>query len=343
MGIVLNIIDKICKRRSFASLAVVTIATLALCTAYVPESAATGEGEPIVKFFRTQYIDVLEAEALIKANGLLSPFGKTAANERTNTIMVKDFQANIADIERMLKVSDVKPRQVRIVVRYADTSDLEALGLTVVWNFIDRHWTVGNLIKRGTTDTGGTSQVEARAKLTRERITRHGTQNLLIQSGSEGQISTGLTVPHSEWFYDYSKQGGYYRGATAFRDVSTGFIVKPRVTDAAINVTITPELSFFSGANDSRLSRGEEETIRYRRLSTTVSLEHGVPTIIGGSSANPVVEHFISGSLGGGIFVNGSLGGKTIGASGGVSAGVSAEEETTHRNFYMVLTAWVEG
>ena len=65
------------------------------------------------------------------------------------------------------------------------------------------------------------------AEKERQKVT--GEQTLLVMSGSEGRIAVGRSIPYTDWFYWYTKNRGYMIKETKFKDVSTGFVVRPRV------------------------------------------------------------------------------------------------------------------
>lgn len=276
---------------------------LALCVILSPNVHAQ---EPVARVFELKYMLAEEAEALLKP--LLSPQGKISSFKGTNSLIVKDTPAVLGQIETILKEFDVRPKQVRIKVRYVDEKELKSLGLDIRWGYRGSHWSVGNLVRPGSPGSNEGINIEARVRQEAGATFRGGESSVLVMSGKAGRIAVGRSIPYEEWFYWYSRHYGYYERNVRFKNVNTGFLVEPRVKGEVIGITIVPEVAYNTG-HDSGI-------IEYRQLATTLEVRDGQSVVLGGSSedADAAVTRF----LGGGDRV--------------------AEKSS----FYMVLTATVE-
>ena len=268
---------------SLRNIARLIIIFCVLAVSAAPSRVYGGE-EPVLRTFRINYMDVEEAGAM--AGNLLSPEGKITANKGANILAVKDFPLNIARIENLLKEADVRPANVRVKVEYADEKSLKDLGVEIKWSYKDNHWLIGNFIRPES--TGGVN-VQAGVEIKEEKITKRGWQNLLVMSGKEGSISAGVSIPYVDWFYAYSRNYGYYTRELKFKDVTTGFVVLPRVKGETISVTITPQVSYVTDA--------ERGTIKFARISTTVDVKDGEAVILGSSpmDGESTVKRFLGG------------------------------------------------
>lgn len=235
-----------------------------------------------VRVFKINYRNAEEMEGMVKI--FLSPEGGVAVDKRTNSLIVKDYPENIKAIEDFLKGHDKKIEQVRITIRHIDDKTLERIGLSVNWQYRGNNWSVGNVLRPG---KGLSIDAIIGAEKGREKI--GGEQTLLVMSGSEGKIYVGRSIPYTDWFYWYSRHYGYLVKETKFIDVSTGFMVRPRVAGDIIDIEISPQISY-SGEKDT----GE---IIYREASTTVTCKDGETVLLGssGNKTENMVSNIVSG------------------------------------------------
>ncbi|MDH4101256.1 MAG: hypothetical protein OEV28_11875 [Nitrospirota bacterium] len=241
--------------------------------------------EPVARIFELKYLNAEEAESLLKP--FLSPRGTISSYKGTNALIIKDTARVLNRIEVLLKELDVRPKQVRIKVRYVDEKEIKNLGIDIRWSYRDRHWSVGNPVRPESSEG-----VNIEAILRQETTTtlRGGESDLLVMSGQRGRISVGRNIPYEEWFYWFSRQYGYYEKNVRFKNVTTGFIVEPRVKGETIGITIIPEVAYSADR--------EGGVIEYRRMATTIDVENGQSVILGSSSEDrdAAIEHFLGGA-----------------------------------------------
>ncbi len=265
-----------------------------ICISHVYSSASD---DVSIRVFKINYRNVEEMEGMVRL--FLSPEGGVAIDKRTNSLIVRDYPENIKAVENFLKEHDKRIEQVRIKIRYVDDKTLERIGLSVNWQYRGGNWAVGNVLRPG---KGLSIDALIGAEKGREKI--GGEQTLLVMSGSEGKIGAGRSIPYTDWFYLYSRHYGYIVKETRFMDVSTGFVVRPRVAGDNINIEISPQISY-SG------EKGRDEIV-YREASTTITCRDGETVLIGSS------------------------GNKTENVVGNIFSGMQASRG--EGNFYMMLT-----
>lgn len=253
--------------------------TILICITHVYPSASD---DVSIRVFKINYRNAEEMEGMVRI--FLSQEGGVAVDKRTNSLIVKDYPENIKAIEGFLKEHDKRIEQVRIKIGYVDDKTLEKVGLSVNWQYRGGNWAVGNVLRPG---KGLSIDALIGAEKGREKI--GGEQTLLVMSGSEGKIYVGRSIPYTDWFYRYSRHYGYLVKETKFIDVSTGFVVRPRVAGDSINIEISPQISY-SG------ERGMDEIV-YREASTTITCRDGETVLIGssGNKTENMVGNIFSG------------------------------------------------
>ncbi|MFZ3064681.1 MAG: secretin N-terminal domain-containing protein [Nitrospirota bacterium] len=237
--------------------------------AYITSSSIADD--LLLKVFQINYRKAEEMEKAVEM--LLSPEGRISVDKRTNSLIVKDYPANIRAVADFLKEQDRKIQQVRIKIRYVDDAALKRAGMDVKWQYRGGHWAIGNIMSN---KKGMNIDTLLGAEKERQKVT--GEQTLLVMSGSEGRIAVGRSIPYTDWFYWYTKNRGYMIKETKFKDVSTGFVVRPRVAGSNINIDISPQISYFS---DGRMNE-----VIYREASTTIICKNGETVLIGSSDTN---------------------------------------------------------
>lgn len=238
--------------------------------------------EMLLKVFQINYRKAEEMEKAVQL--LLSSEGRISVDKRTNSLVVKDYPSNIRAVADFLKEQDRRPQQVRIKIRYVDESALKRIGASVDWQYRGGHWAIGNIASN---KNGMNIDALLGAEKERQKVT--GEQTLLVMSGSEGRIAVGRSIPYTDWFYWYTKNRGYMIKETKFKDVSTGFVVRPRIAGSNINIDIFPQINYFS---DGRMNE-----IIYREASTTIICKNGETVLIGSSDTSS--ENIVGNILGG--------------------------------------------
>lgn len=233
------------------------------------QPSPSSSADTVIKVFKIHYRFAEELEKTVEL--FLSPEGKVVADKNSNSLIVKDYAENINAVAEFLKEQDTIQQQVLVKIQYIDETALKEAGITVNWHYRDRHWAVGNAVGPG---TGMNINAVFAAK--KQKVSLKGEQTLLVMSGRTGRIETGVSIPYTDWFYQYSRHHGYLIAEARFRDVTTGFIVNPRIIGNTIHITILPRISYPGES-------GPDEII-FREAGTDITCKDGETIIIGSSS-----------------------------------------------------------
>lgn len=209
--------------------------------------------------FKAFSLSNADAEAMVEMiKPLLSPGAVAIADKRTNSVIVKDYPCNLAKIEEFIKEADKPLPNVRIKVRFADTSDVSASGIVIKSS--PGGWNVG-VVGPGSFSSRTTQEM-----------------SLIVMDGREGNISSGNKIAYVQWFYNYAFKHGYIAANINFIEVSTGFVVKPKVRGSLVEVNIYPQISYFSPEGNG--------VIVFKNAGTSVLLRDGDSMVISGSSSD---------------------------------------------------------
>lgn len=237
--------------------------------------------DTIIKVFKIHYRFAEDMEKTVEL--FLSPEGRVVADKNSNSLIVKDYAENIKAVAEFLKEHDTIQQQVLLKIHYSDETSLKEAGVSVNWHYRDKYWTVGTVVGPGT-GMNITAFLAAR----KQKLSVKGEQTLRVMSGRSGRIETGISIPYTDWFYHYSRQHGYLIAETKFRDVTTGFLVTPRVIGENIHISIQPRISF-PGAT------GPDEII-FREAATDITSKNRETIVIGSSSKSD--ESLVSNIMG---------------------------------------------
>ena len=114
---------------------------------------------------------------------------------------------------------------------------------------------------------GGDPRVRSRGGLaveeTTTRITRSSGLFTVVQDGAEGSILVAQDVPAAQvaYYYDYASGRGYVAPGVAWQRVGTALAVRPVILSGnQIRLTLTPVISYATGARDGRVEIVEAAT-----------------------------------------------------------------------------------
>ena len=257
-------------------LATVFLTLLAVVT--LSEAARGEEGKMTHRIFRLSHRTPVEMAEVIKL--YLSKNGVFAMDNRTNSLIVKDYPENLEKIARLVVQTDVPAPQVRIKVNF--------MGSTTRNN---------SSLYAGAVKSGGNWYVVANPNISSSKTSTTGSMNLAVTSGSSGFIRVGQSVPQSyvTWFYDYALRRGYVTRQVVFKEVSTGFYATPSVRGDNIYLDVSPGISYFDGKHRSR--------VIFREARTSVRIRDGQTMVLGVSDSDKKGSRgLISRIVGGGSF-----------------------------------------
>ncbi len=192
-------------------------------------------------------------------------------------LVIRTTPSNLEEIRAVLAKLDRPPRRLLIAVRQGRWEDLRASLIEATGSVQAGDVTVstgkdadpGRGLNVGVeTDD---SQANVRVWSTRPRDDEVGIQRIQATEGQEAFIQTGQSVPVGERVHAFGRVVDSIR----YRDVTTGFLVTPRVTGDRVTLDIN--------AFSDRLSAEGAGKIDVQQASTVVSGRLGEWILVGGS------------------------------------------------------------
>ncbi len=245
-----------------------------------------------------KYLSASEAQNILRK--VVSPKGDIKIDEVANSLIITDFLANIAKVQKLLEKVDVAPRQVLIEAKIVDitSTDLKALGVTwdVDYNpghgifsrtteYAERAKVTMSMAEQSNDLTGGQFTLntltfkDLAITATVDALVKDGKANLLaspsiaVLNGQEARIVIGERYPYKERTQTTSGT----TETTKFVDIGTTLRVTPQINqDGYITMRIHPEVSSLYASLDAG------PRITTREADTTVRVKAGETLVIGG-------------------------------------------------------------
>lgn len=232
--------------------------------------------EVIPLHFRTAEEVIPILEPMLERGGTLSGF--------RGQLVVRTTPGNLAEIRRILASVDTAPRQLLITVRQDADGSLRRSTADVSGNVgndnvrvivppASRERQGGRVVIRE-----GDSRIRGHVLDSTSTTSDRDTQTLRVSEGREAFIRVGQSVPVRSRQVTRTVVGGQVVeqsvDSTDYRDVTTGFYVRPRLAGDRVMLDISPQRESLSGD-----VRGG---VNVQRVATTVSGRLGEWIEIGG-------------------------------------------------------------
>lgn len=232
--------------------------------------------EVIPLHFRTAEEVIPILEPMLERGGTLSGF--------RGQLVVRTTPGNLAEIRRILASVDTAPRQLLITVRQDADGSLRRSTADVSGNVgndnvrvivppASRERQGGRVVIRE-----GDSRIRGHVLDSTSTTSDRDTQTLRVSEGREAFIRVGQSVPVRSRQVTRTVVGGQVVeqsvDSTDYRDVTTGFYVRPRIAGDRVMLDISPQRESLSGD-----VRGG---VNVQRVATTVSGRLGEWIEIGG-------------------------------------------------------------
>ncbi len=208
------------------------------------------------------------------------------ATGMNNQLILRAQPERMREIEALIEKLDAARVNRRITVsnslqQNSQTSTTEASGTVLLDTGRSGNVTIFN--SRRTQNTGGRLIVERNTSSTRQT----GNQFINVLDGERAFISSGQIVPFTQEWVSITRRYVQIERLTDWREVTTGFAVRPRTIGNQVELEITPRIS----------SMNQQGFIDFNELSTIVSLSLGEWLDIGGTMQNKdEISHKILGS-----------------------------------------------
>ena len=187
----------------------------------------------------------------------LSPLGTVVPDERTQSLVVRDTPEALARVQELLTRIDVPAPLVRITVGFSGASGISGMGAGGAWD-------------------PATGQIYAGAGAREGSASSSGQQNLLVMSGEEARLVVSRDLVQVQPYWTVARDWGLIPPGVVFRQVSTGFVVQPRVAGQSIVVSVMPWFSYLGPEG-----RGD---VRFTEAASTVRLTDGQTVSLGRTS-----------------------------------------------------------
>ena len=242
---------------------------LALClllTLHAPVMASPTE----FRMISLQYLFAQDVLPVIAP--MVEPEGKVSALD--NHLMITATPEQLAAIEAVLARLDVARRTWHITVSQDGSLDNETLEAGA-----QGHVQIGDagigIGERGRPrrSPGGDGDVTVDLD---QRLRRQDTQLaqfLSVADGEQAYIHVGQSVPYDQQWRVLTERHGLARQTTQFRDISTGFVVRPRAIGAQVELQIAPRIS----------EQGAGGIVDFQELQTTIRVSPGQWFDLGGT------------------------------------------------------------
>ncbi|MFO7592926.1 MAG: hypothetical protein R6X15_02630 [Pseudomonadota bacterium] len=182
-------------------------------------------------------------QPLVSPNGAISGTGYT--------LIIRSDRANLQQLEQAIKRLDQAPKMLRITVDRSGENQRNSEGASV---------------------SGRLDQPNVRIHSGQQHQNQNGSQQLQVMEGHWATIRRGRSIPHVVQQYRQPPGGTRIERHTEYRDVDSGFEVRPRINGQRVTLEVRP-----FRATPSTGGRVEQESI-----ITTVSGRVGEWITLGG-------------------------------------------------------------
>lgn len=196
-----------------------------------------------------------------------------------NQLIINAEPSAMADIEAALQSLDVQRRNWRITLSNR-ASNTRSETQTGVSGEIGRDVRVSVPDSRGQTRRGVNVALNERT----QSWTQSGSMELQTMDGETAYLRIGKQIPYTETWIEMTRRHVRVVQDIHWRDVTTGFIVRPRLIGTQVDLEITPRLSALD--NDGNID--------FTELATHIRITPGEWIDLGGMlSSHDEVSHAI--------------------------------------------------
>ena len=223
----------------------------------------------------------MAAELQPMAARMASPDGYVGVDERTNALIVIDTPEHIDRIRSFVRTQDQPVRQVRVRVRFYETDAGSARGVGVSGRVAGDDWSVGTSDARREGLHVTVQDHESRRQADSEYY-------VTTMSGGTAYVKTGSQIPYRQRWMDLRRRYARVTETVVFREIETGFDVKPVITGERAIVEVTPRIMEAGG--------GRSGVIRFAGARTSLTVPLGRWVTLAGSdgSSNEVISEILS-------------------------------------------------
>jgi type II secretory pathway component GspD/PulD (secretin) len=189
-----------------------------------------------------------------------------SASAIDNHLMIRATPERMQAIKQIIATLDIARKNVRIMVSHSDVSQNQRDRVGVSGRV--RSGNVEVQIPNGAAD-GVRLDIERR----QSNSNRQGTEFVTVLDGERAFIRFGQSVPYTQQWVSLTQRYLTIQQTTEFRDITTGFAVRPRYIGDQVELEITPRIT---GLNHAGF-------IDFEELSTVVRVTPGQWFDLGGN------------------------------------------------------------
>ncbi|HZV97834.1 MAG TPA: secretin N-terminal domain-containing protein [Methylophilaceae bacterium] len=195
---------------------------------------------------------------------MVGPGGNASAID--NQLLIRATPERMAEIEQLVAKLDVSRRNVRITVSNDSSQQMQRDRLGVTGR--GRVGDVEVQVPRGARE-GVNVEIDRRES----SITNRGSQFLTVLDGERAFIRVGQSVPFTQQWVMLTQRYLNIQQTTEFRDITTGFAVRPRYIGDQVELEIAPRIARLNSAG----------FVDFEELATVVRLSPGQWFDLGGT------------------------------------------------------------
>ena len=229
------------------------------------------------------------------SESLLSARGTVTVDERTNTLIIKDTEASIANVKRLIQTLDTPVQQVVIEARLGSVDESVGEELGVKWNVSNAHGSSSNPTD-GKWFAGGTSTFSTPSQggtISLGRLTKNFALDLTLaayESENRTDVIASPRVTTTNQKEALIEQGYEIPSLTSASSGATTIEWKKAVLSLKVTPQITPDDSVFLDLEITQDEIGETVTtvagqaasIQTRSIETSVLVGNGETLVLGG-------------------------------------------------------------
>lgn len=188
---------------------------------------------------------------------MVGPDGTASA--MNNVLIIRTTPERLAEVEQVVSRLDITQRNIRIEVSHGSSMQRESGRLSA-----------GGRGRAGDAEIvigspGHRNGVHIDGDRGSSRSSRQSSQYLTVMDGASAFIAVGQSVPYTQQWAVYTQRYASMQQTTEFRDITTGFEVRPRYIGDEVEVEITPRIA----------SLNANRTIDFETLSTRIRVKPG--------------------------------------------------------------------
>lgn len=170
-----------------------------------------------------------------------------AINGMNNQLIIRTTPSNLSQIKEILRQIDTSPRQLMITVkqsaqRETDADETELSGSVGLGDNARVIVPGSGRVSGGVAEIGrGNDELRGRVFSRKSVGSDSGTQQLRVIEGGQAFISVGKSVPVQERTIVRNGQVVTVVDGTSYRDVTSGFYVRPRISGDRVTLEIVPQ------------------------------------------------------------------------------------------------------